>query len=59
MKDVLSIIGCLVVLFIIITVGPFIIFTLIYLIPFLLTVGVILLVIYLIFCGIKSLIDNK
>ena len=59
MKDVVSVIGCLVVLFIIITVGPFIIVTLIYLIPFLLAIGVIGSVIYLIGSGIRNMVNSK
>lgn len=59
MKDVLSVIGCLIAVPIIITVGYFIIGTFLYFIPFLLAVGVILLVLSLIFGGIKSVIGNK
>ena len=59
MKDVLSVIGCLIALPLIIMIGYFIIGTLIYFIPFLLAVGVILLVLSLIFSGIKSVIGNK
>ena len=59
MKDVLSVIGCLIALPLIIMIGYFIIGTLIYFIPFLLAVGVILLVLSLIFGGIKSVIGNK
>ena len=59
MKDALNVIGCLIAVPVIITIGYFIIGTLIYFIPFLLAVGVILLVLYLIFCGIKSVIGNK
>ena len=59
MKDVLNVIGCLIAVPVIITIGYFIIGTLIYFIPFLLAVGVILLVLYLISCGIKSVIGNK
>ena len=59
MKDALNVIGCLIAVPVIITVGYFVIGTLIYFIPFLLAVGVILLVLYLIFCGIKSVIGNK
>ena len=59
MKDVLNVIGCLIAVPVIITIGYFVIGTLIYFIPFLLAVGVILLVLYLISCGIKSVIGNK
>ena len=59
MKDALNVIGCLIAVPVIITIGYFIIGTLIYFIPFLLAVGVILLVLSLIFGGIKSLIGNK
>jgi hypothetical protein len=59
MKDALNVIGCLIAVPVIITIGYFIIGTLIYFIPFLLAVGVILLVLYLISCGIKSVIGNK
>ena len=59
MKDALNVIGCLIAVSVIITIGYFIIGTLIYFIPFLLAVGVILLVLYLISCGIKSVIGNK
>ena len=59
MKDALNVIGCLIAVPVIITIGYFIIGTLIYFIPFLLAVGVMLLVLYLISCGIKSVIGNK
>ena len=59
MKDALNVIGCLIAVPVIITIGYFIIGTLIYFIPFLLAVGVILLVLSLIFSGIKSVIGNK
>ena len=59
MKDALNVIGCLIAVPIIITVGYFIIGTFLYFIPFLLAVGVILLVPSLIFGGIKSVIGNK
>ena len=59
MKDAFNVIGCLIAVPIIITVGYFIIGTFLYFIPFLLAVGVILLVLSLIFGGIKSLIGNK
>jgi hypothetical protein len=59
MKDAFNVIGCLIAVPVIITIGYFIIGTLIYFIPFLLAVGVILLVLYLISCGIKSVIGNK
>ena len=59
MKDALNVIGCLIAVPVIITIGYFVIGTLIYFIPFLLAVGVILLVLYLISCGIKSVIGNK
>ena len=59
MKDALNVIGCLIAVPVIITIGYFIIGTLIYFIPFLLAVGVILLVLSLIFGGIKSVIGNK
>ena len=59
MKDALNVIGCLIAVPVIITIGYFIIGTLIYFIPFLLAVGVILLILYLISCGIKSVIGNK
>ncbi len=55
MKDILSVIGCLIAVPIIITIGYFVIGILIYFIPFLLAVGVILLVPYLIYCGIKGM----
>ena len=58
MKDALNVIGCLIAVPVIITIGYFIIGTLIYFIPFLLAVGVILLVLYLIFCGIKNMKGN-
>ena len=59
MKDAFNVIDCLIAVPIIITVGYFIIGTFLYFIPFLLAVGVILLVLYLISCGIKSVIGNK
>ena len=49
MKDAFNVIGCLIAVPIIITVGYFIIGTFLYFIPFLLAVGVILLVLFLIF----------
>ena len=58
MKNILNIIGCLIAVPVIITIGYFIIGTLIYFIPFLLAVGVILFVLYLIFCGIKNMKGN-
>jgi hypothetical protein len=54
-KDILSVIGCLIAVPIIITIGYFVIGISIYFIPFLLAVGVILLVPYLIYCGIKGM----
>ena len=59
MKEAFNVIGCLIAVPIITTVGYFIIGTFLYFIPFLLAVGVILLVLYLIFGGIKSVIGNK
>ena len=59
MKDAFNVISCLIAVPIIITVGYFIIGTFLYFIPFLLAVGVILLVPSLIFGGIKSVIGNK
>ena len=59
MKDSLNVVGCLIALPVIIVVGYFVIGALIYFIPFLLAVGVILLVLFLIFGGIKSVIGNK
>ena len=58
MKDVLNVIGCLIAVPIIITVGYFIIGTFLYFIPFLLAVGVILLVLSLIFGRIKNIKGN-
>ena len=58
MKDVLNVIGCLIAVPIIITVGYFIIGTFLYFIPFLLAVGVILLVPSLIFGRIKNIKGN-
>ena len=58
MKDVLNVIGCLIAVPVIITIGYFIIGTLIYFIPFLLAVGVILLVLSLIFGRIKNIKGN-
>ena len=58
MKEVFNVIGCLIAIPIIITVGYFIIGTFLYFIPFLLAVGVFLLVPYLIFCGIKNMKGN-
>ena len=58
MKDALNVIGSLIAVPVIITIGYFVIGTLIYFIPFLLAVGVILLVPYLIFCGIKNMKGN-
>ena len=55
MKDILSVIGCLIAVPIIITIGYFVIGILIYFIPLLLAVSVILLVPYLIYCGIKGM----
>ena len=59
MKEAFNVIGCLIAVPIIITVGYFVIGTFLYFIPFLLAVGVILLVLSLIFGGIKSVIGNK
>ena len=59
MKEAFNVIGCLIAVPIIITVGYFIIGTFLYFIPFLLAVGIILLVPSLIFGGIKSVIGNK
>jgi len=58
MKDVLNVIGCLIAVPVIITIGYFVIGTLIYFIPFLLAVGVILLVLSLIFGRIKNIKGN-
>ena len=58
MKDALNVIGCLIAVPVIITIGYFIIGTLIYFIPFLLAVGVILLVLSLIFGRIKNIKGN-
>lgn len=58
MKDTLNVIGCLIAVPVIITIGYFVIGTLIYFIPFLLAVGVILLVLSLIFGRIKNIKGN-
>ena len=58
MKDVLNVIGCLIAVPVIITIGYFVIGTLIYFIPFLLAVGVILSVLSLIFGRIKNIKGN-
>ena len=58
MKDALNVIGCLIAVPVIITIGYFVIGTLVYFIPFLLAVGVILLVPYWIICGIKNMKGN-
>ena len=58
MKDVLNVIGCLIAVPVIITIGYFVIGTLIYFIPFLLAVGAILLVLSLIFGRIKNIKGN-
>ena len=58
MKEAFNVIGCLIAVPIIITVGYFVIGTFLYFIPFLLTVGVILLVLSLIFGRIKNIKGN-
>ncbi|MBQ8755526.1 MAG: hypothetical protein IJZ19_10885 [Lentisphaeria bacterium] len=58
MKDAFNVIGCLIAVPVIITIGYFVIGTLIYFIPFLLAVGVILLVLSLIFGRIKNIKGN-
>ena len=55
MKNTFNVIGGLIAVPIIITVGYFIIGTFLYFIPFLLAVGVILLIPYLIYCAIKNM----
>ena len=58
MKEAFNVIGCLIAVPIIITVGYFIVGTFLYFIPFLLAVGVILLVLSLIFGRIKNIKGN-